>query len=110
MNENRNRKVKKQFWLDEYEAKMLSEKSQKACMKEGPYIRNLICGYEPREKPDDEFYEVMKELRAIGNNLNQIARKVNTLGYVDSSYYQEQAEKWCDFIVNIKERFLTLKR
>ena len=28
--------------------------------------------FEPKEKPDDRFYDVMRQLSAIGNNLHQI--------------------------------------
>lgn len=44
----------------------------------------LLKGYEPREKPDERFYDVMRELSAIGNNINQLAAKANTLGFVDA--------------------------
>ena len=40
----------------------------------------LIRDYEPREKPDKRFYVAMQEMYAIGNNLNQLAAKANSLG------------------------------
>ena len=102
----RNRNIKKQIWLDEEENQMLKDKSRKSGMKEAPYIRSLIRGYEPHEKPDKEFYEVMRQLRGIGINLNQIARRTNTLGYVETKYYQAEAKKWNAFIVEVKKKFL----
>lgn len=48
----------------------------------------------------------MKQLRGIGINLNQIAHRTNTLGYVESKYYQAEAEKWNAFIIDIKKKFL----
>ncbi len=39
--------------------------------------------YEPREKPDQRFYEAMHQLYAIGNNINQIVRRANSLGFAD---------------------------
>ena len=70
----RKRAIKKQFWLNENENKMLKEKSKKTGLSEAEYLRCLIEGYNPKEKPDEEFYKIMRNLRAIGNNLNQIAR------------------------------------
>lgn len=102
----RSRNIKKQIWLDEEESQMLKEKSRKSGMKEAPYIRSLIRGCVPREKPGKEFYEVMKQLRGIGINLNQIAKRTNTLGYVEAKYYQEEAEKWNAFIIEVKKAFL----
>ena len=40
----------------------------------------LLIGYEPREKPDERFYDVMRELSAIGNNINQLAHQANARG------------------------------
>ena len=51
-------------------------------------------GYEPREKPDERFYDVMRELSAIGNNINQLAAKANTLGFVDAPQLKKEAERW----------------
>ncbi|MEI3402412.1 MAG: plasmid mobilization relaxosome protein MobC [Clostridia bacterium] len=36
----------------------------------------------------------MKEMRAIGNNLNQIARKAHSLNFIDELLYRKEAEKW----------------
>ena len=40
-------------------------------------FRLLLRSYEPKEKPDGRFYDAMRELSAIGNNINQLARKAN---------------------------------
>ncbi len=53
-------------------------------MSEAGLIRLLLKGYEPREKPDEKFYDAMRELSAIGNNINQLSVKANTLGFVDA--------------------------
>ncbi|MDO5571847.1 MAG: plasmid mobilization relaxosome protein MobC [Bacteroidales bacterium] len=102
----RNRNIKKQVWLNREEAIMLSKKSKKVGMNEATYIRNLLMNYEPREKPDDRFYETMKQMRLIGNNLNQIARKVNSLGYIEESYYKKESEKWNEFMIKVKKVYL----
>ena len=75
------RTVKKQFWFSKVEAQDLKKKAKKACLTEAALIRLLLRGYEPREKPDERFYDAMRELSAIGNNINQIARTVNARGF-----------------------------
>lgn len=50
----------------------------------------LLRGYEPREKPDERFYDVMRELSAIGNNINQLAAKANTLGFADATQLKKK--------------------
>ena len=71
------RTVKKQFWFSKAEAQDLQKKSKRTCLTEAALVRLLLKGYEPREKPDDRFYDVMRELSAIGNNINQIAHNTN---------------------------------
>lgn len=104
--EKRNRNIRKQVWLNREEATLLSKKSKKAGLNESVLIRNLINGYEPREKPDDRFYEVMKDMRSIGNNLNQITKKLHSLGFIDQLLYQKESEKWNKFMTSIKTEYL----
>lgn len=51
------RTVKKQFWFSKVEAQDLKKKAKKACLTEAALIRLLLRGYEPREKPDERFYD-----------------------------------------------------
>ena len=87
----RKRNVDKHIWFDRQEAQDLQKKAKKACLTEAALIRLLIRGYEPREKPDERFYDAMRELSAIGNNINQLAIKANALGFVDSQMLKNEA-------------------
>ena len=105
----RTRNIKKQVWLNREEATLLKKKAKKVGLNELELVRNLITNFEPREKPDDRFYEVMNEMRAIGNNLNQIARKANSLNFVDYPLYKKEADKWNEFMLKVKREFLLPK-
>ena len=70
-------RIKKQFWLSPQDARELKRKAKLCGITETAVIRILLHGYEPKEKPDARFYETMRQLSAIGNNINQIARSVN---------------------------------
>ncbi len=102
----RTRNIKKQVWLNKEEATLLKKKSKKVGTNESELIRRLITDSIIKEKPDDRFYDSMKELRAIGNNLNQIARRLNYNGKFNDSFYKEEVSKLNDFILNIKKEFL----
>ena len=39
------------------------------------------------EKPPPEFHAVLKNLRQINNNMNQIAVKANAMNFVDTAKY-----------------------
>ena len=47
----------------------MQKKAKKACLTEAALIRLLLRGYEPREKPDERFYDAMRELSAIGKHI-----------------------------------------
>lgn len=102
----RTRNIKKQVWLNKEEATLLKKKSKKVGTNESELIRRLITDSIIKEKPDDRFYDSMKELRDIGNNLNQIARRLNYDGKFNDSLYKEEVSKLNDFILNIKKEFL----
>lgn len=101
-----NKRIKKQFWLSPQEAAELKRKAELAGISETAVIRLLIRGYEPREKPDGRFYEAMRNLSAIGNNINQLAAKANTLGFVDAPQLKKEAERWHKFQADVERTFL----
>lgn len=45
------------------------------------YLRALIAGEKMRTRPPNEYAEIRRQLAAIGNNINQIARTVNARGF-----------------------------
>ena len=61
---------------------------------------------EPREKPDGRFYDSMRNLSAIGNNINQLAAKAHTLGFIDVPMLKNEANRWHRFQANIEATFL----
>ena len=104
------RTIKKQFWFSRDEAQDLQKKAKKACLPEAALVRLLLRGYEPKEKPDDRFYDAMREFSAIGNNIHQISVKANALGFVDTPMLCEEARKWHEFQIDIRKRYLLPRR
>ena len=93
----RKRNIQKIVRFSRDEAQDLQKKAKKACRSEAGLIRLLLRGYEPREKPDERFYDVMRELSSIGNSINQLAGKANALGFVDAPQLKKEAERWHKF-------------
>lgn len=102
----RKRNIQKIVRFSRDEAQDLQKKAKKACLSEAGLIRLLLQGYEPREKPDERFYDVMRELSSIGNNINQLAVKANTLGFVDAPQLKKEAERWHKFQADIERTYL----
>ena len=102
----RKRNIQKIVRFNREEAQDLQKKAKKACLSEAGLIRLLIRGYEPREKPDDRFYDAMSELSSIGNNINQLAVKANSLGFIDALLLKKEAERWHKFQADIEKTYL----
>lgn len=100
------RTVKKQFWFSRSEAQDLQKKAKKTCLSEAALVRLLVRGYEPKERPDDRFYDVMRELSAIGNNIHQLSVKANALHFVDAPQLVKEAERWHKFQADVERQFL----
>lgn len=102
----RKRNIQKIVRFSRDEAQDLQKKAKKACLSEAGLIRLLLRGYEPREKPDERFYDVMRELSSIGNNINQLAVKANALGFVDAPQLKKEAARWHKFQADIERTYL----
>ena len=73
----RKRNVHIQFWLDKKEAEVFQKKVKRSGLSREAYLRHLVNGLEPQDAPPPDYYAMMRELHGIGNNLNQIAKRVN---------------------------------
>ncbi len=74
--------VKKTLRLMPKEAQQLSEKAKEAGMCEADYLRLLIT-QKPNDYPEIRILlrELINEVNAIGNNINQITRNHNSKLY-----------------------------
>ena len=98
--------TQKHFRFSQEDADNLRIKSQKTCLSESQLIRMLLRGYKPKEKPDDRFYEAMRQLSGIANNINQLAAKAHSLGFIDSKKLDEEVIRWHQFQADIEREFL----
>lgn len=104
--ENRKRNIPIRVWLSKLENAELNRKAKMTGLPKSTVIRLLLKNYEPKEKPDARFYEAMRQLSAIGNNINQLALKANALGFVDTSMLKTEALRWHKFQADIEAVFL----
>ncbi len=68
--------------LTEREHQHLKEQAALSGYSQEQYLRNLIAGEKMRPRPLVEMVEIRRQLNAIGNNINQIARKANSTEWV----------------------------
>lgn len=78
----RKRTIKKQIWINQTEDNLLKAKAKKSGLNESEFLRSCIKGYKIKEQPTKEIIEFTRQITGIANNINQIARSVNTVGYI----------------------------
>ena len=69
--------------LNEAEHKKLMELCQRTGLGSTRLLRQLITEAELKAKPTPELREVLRAVDRIGNNLNQLAHRANTIGLID---------------------------
>ena len=83
----RNRHVS--VWMNEAEYLHLKKQAEAAGMKVDPFIRLLVSGVQLRPRPPDSFAALLRELSAIGNNVNQIAYWANARKSISEAEIKE---------------------
>ncbi len=69
----------------------LKQLAEEAGMPMEPLIRKLIMGERLRPRPPDAYADILRELSAIGNNINQIAYWANATKGISSSQIHDAA-------------------
>ncbi len=100
----RNRKVHIQFWLNEDEAKILSENVELSGLTKSAFLRSLSGCKMPRENPPPDYYDLAKQMYAIGNNLNQLTKIAHVTHAVVEDTVKDMAEKHSQLILRIDRK------
>lgn len=77
------------LWLDDREYAHLSNQCAVTGLSASALVRQLIGGVQLRPRPPDEYAKLLRELSAIGNNINQIAYWANARGRVNQSQIED---------------------
>ena len=102
----RKRNVQILFRMTEEEAEHLYDLVRKSGYSKEALLRAMVKGYRLCEKPDPEFYKILRELSAIGNRINQLAAKANALNFVDAPMLKEEAQRWHEFQIAVRKKYL----
>ena len=92
-----------QFWLSDDELRKLDTQVQKCGLSRAAFLRQMICGIQPKELPPPDFMPMMRQLYYCGNNLNQIARKANALNVIDAQHYEEAVSLFRKTVIEISK-------
>ena len=75
--------------LSQKEKEHLKTQATACALKMEPYIRKLIMGKEIRPRPPDEYVKLLREINAVGNNINQIAHIANAERHISADKIEE---------------------
>ena len=89
MDEKRKRSRQVKFRLTDEEYQAFQEKVSLTGLSTRAYLTKLISGEVPQALPSEAYWDVLKELRAIGNNLNQLSKMAHAYGSIRASQYEE---------------------
>lgn len=78
-------------WMNEQEYRHLRRQAELAGLGIDPFIRTLVSGIQIRPRPPDTYAALLRELSAIGNNVNQIAYWANARKDISTAEIAEAA-------------------
>ena len=90
--------------LDAAELSKLDALVQTSGLKREQVLRKLILGVELRPRPPDALGDLLRELSAIGNNVNQIAYWANARRGITDERIREAQELVRQAVRLVKER------
>ncbi len=101
----RSRRNRVEVYLNDDELRELDNLAVMCRHDRSKCIRELIRFVQPLPAPSVEVKELIRQLQAVGNSLNQIAAKANALGFVDAVGYRDDAASLYRLCGEIREAF-----
>lgn len=102
----RKRRIKKNFWFDEEEDNALKNLSKISGKTEVQVIRKLITGATIKEKPPQEFYEIIKELLQFRKDIKTIKELSRFTKELDTKRVEKTLNEIDEFKLRIVEKYL----
>ena len=95
------KEIKVRMSADEFT--LLNEKVQKCGMSREKFIRLVLSDYQPKELPPIEYFKLIKELNANGNNLNQLV-KIAYIQGIDITRLNEVLNKHEQLLITLDKQ------
>ncbi|MCM1269857.1 MAG: MobC family plasmid mobilization relaxosome protein [Faecalibacterium sp.] len=78
-----------QFYVTKEDSILLCELARKTGLSKSKLLRYMIRNCTPVEAPPADYPKLIRELRAVGNNLNQLVVHAHTVGYINTPELQK---------------------
>ena len=106
----RKRNVQVLVRLSEQEARHLNIQLSRTGLSRSAYLRFPIMGYAPKPLPPLDYHKMIKELRAIGNRMNQIAARANATGFIKADDYDRDVTELRQAVRKIQDAVILPER
>lgn len=100
----RTRPHKLSLRLNDDELMILNADTDRAGLSREAYLRSLILSRPIKERPTDIEIDVLVGLQQISNNMNQIAMKAHSIGFIDTDAYWENVEELKSVVLKMLRR------
>ena len=75
-----------------HELQDLDKKARKTGLSREGDVRSVLKDRTPVEIPPAPYYDLLREVRAVGHNMNQLAYRAHSLGFIDAPVYRKHAD------------------
>lgn len=121
----RKRKHQVKIWMSDEEIALLKKKVNETGQDQQTVILNAIAGHKTTsaeevaelKESNKQFADAIRQLRGIGNNVNQIARYTNTVGVIQDGVNLHQVSeeiksstKECEKVWQLIRQSISLRR
>ena len=88
----RKREIKIRLTEDELDS---INQSAKICgLNREKYCRSILNGTTPREAPPVDYYKLIREVRRVGSNIDQILKAARSMSFVDVPLLRKTLEDY----------------
>lgn len=103
---NRKRTHRVEVAMNDHEYKKFLESVERCGMTKQAYLLFLINNRIPQPRPKKNFYDMIKQLRIIGNNINQICVVAHRTGSIDEVKFKQCQDELNQKILEIRSAVL----
>lgn len=104
MRGNRKRKHRVEVAMNDQEYEIFLKHVQECGMTKQTYLLFLIKNRIPQPRPSEDFQEVIRQLRRIGTNINQLTTVANKNGSIDILKFNKALEELNHQIIEIRKQ------
>lgn len=79
----RKRNCRVEIYFNKTELEILTKKVRKAGLSREGYCRRILNGVEVKEAPPADVPMLIREVRRVGYNIDQILKRANSIGLLD---------------------------